>query len=163
MGHMMDYQSTGQESPDSGSSTGTLLLGIVAGGALGAALALLFAPKSGRELRYDIAEMTNAYADRTGDTVNDASERARQIVNDGRRRADTIIEDARVRASSLLNDAEKIVNDARSRAQNAAGKTADDVREKADKLADATRAGVDAFKKELKKDPGPSSPIAGDA
>ena len=161
MGNMKDFPAEKGESTADNYGKG-MILGIIAGGALGAALALLFAPKSGRELRYDIAELTNAYADRTGTAVNDASEKARQIVNDGRRRADTIIEDARQRASSLLTDAERIVNDARHRAQNAAGKTADDVREKADKLADAARAGVTAFRDELKQDPG-SSPIAGEA
>ncbi|OCT11912.1 hypothetical protein A8709_29045 [Paenibacillus pectinilyticus] len=42
-----------------------LLIGAVVGGVVGAAAALLFAPKSGRELRSDIAEGAVAVTDKT--------------------------------------------------------------------------------------------------
>ena len=155
MGSMKDFQ--GEERTDAGSFGKGMILGMLAGGAFGAAAALLFAPKSGVEIRSDLSGLANRYADRTGDSVNDATERARQIVNDGRLRADTIIDDARNRASSLLHDAERIVNDARKRARSAAGSSASEVKEKADKLAEATRAGVEAFKEELSDDPTPAA------
>lgn len=154
MASMKDYH---EESSSYGKG---MVVGLLTGGALGAALALLFAPKPGHELRGDIVELTNTYADKTGDAVNNASEKARQIVNDGRQRAEHIVEDARQKASSLLSDAERIVNDARAKAQQGANKAQHEVKEQADKLGDATRAGMKAFKEELKSDPKP--PIAGD-
>ncbi len=157
MGSMKEFQ--GEEGTDAGSFGKGLILGMLAGGALGAATALLMAPKSGVEIRGELSSLANRYADRTGDTVNDASERARQIVNDGRRRADGIIDDARNRASSLLDDAEKIVNDARKRAKSAAGNSASDVKAKADNLADAARAGIEAFREELADDPTPAGSV----
>ncbi len=157
MASMRDYH---EESNAASSSYGKgMVLGLLTGGALGAALALLFAPKSGRELRGDIADLTNTYVDKTGDIVNNASEKARQIVNDGRQRAEHIVEDARQKASTLLNDAEKIVNEAKAKAQSATGKASTEVKEQAEKLADATRAGMQAFKEGLKNDQKP--PIAG--
>ncbi|WNR43245.1 YtxH domain-containing protein [Paenibacillus roseipurpureus] len=42
-----------------------LLIGAVVGGLVGAAAALLFAPKSGRELRSDIAQGATAVSDKT--------------------------------------------------------------------------------------------------
>lgn len=155
MGSMKEFQ--GDETTDAGSFGKGMILGMLAGGALGAAAALLMSPKSGVEIRGELSNLANRYADRTGDSVNDASERARQIVNDGRRRADGIIDDARNRASSLLHDAERIVNDARKRAKNAAGSSANEVKAKADNLADAARAGVEAFKDELADDPTPAA------
>lgn len=154
MASMKNYQE------DPASFSKGLLVGILTGGAVGAALALLYAPKSGRELRGEIAEKANGYVDKTADAVNNASERARQIVNEGRKRAENIIEDAREKASSLLTDAERIVTDARAKAQKTVTKASDDVKEGAEKLADATRAGMHAFKDELRNDPKP--PIAGD-
>ena len=155
MASMRDYQD------ESGSYSKGMLFGLLTGGALGAALALLFAPKSGSELRAELAEKTNTYVDKTGDAINNASEKARQIVNDGRQRAEHIVEDARQKASSLLSDAERIVNDARAKAQETAGKAQTDVKDQAGKVADATRAGMKAFKDELKSEPKP--PIAGGA
>lgn len=46
------------------------------GGAMGAAVALLFAPKSGRELREDLADATRKGVDRTRETATLARARA---------------------------------------------------------------------------------------
>jgi gas vesicle protein len=133
----------------SGLSKG-LLIGLLTGGAVGAALALLFAPKSGRELRSDISDMTNQYIDKAGDILNTANERSREIINEGRTRAESFIDDAREKASTLLSDAEKIVTDARAKVGNAGGKVMTDVKDNAGKLADAAKAGTEAFKEELR-------------
>lgn len=130
--------STSHEDETSGLSKG-LLIGLLTGGAVGAALALLFAPKSGRELRSEISETTNEYVERVSEMVSSATERAQQIVNDGRDRAETIVDEARQRASSLLSDAEKVVTDARAKAGT-----------QASRIADATKAGTEAFKEEIR-------------
>ncbi|MBC8144856.1 MAG: YtxH domain-containing protein, partial [bacterium] len=130
--------SRNQDDETSGLSKG-LLIGLLTGGAVGASLALLFAPKSGRELRSDITDTTNEYVERVSEMVSSATERAQQIVNDGRERADTIVGEARDRASTLLSDAEKIVSDARAKAGG-----------QASRIADATKAGSEAFKEEIR-------------
>ncbi len=127
-----------------------LLLGMLTGGAVGAAVALLFAPKPGKELRSDISFMTNQYVDKAGEVLSSASERAQQIVNEGRRRAETIIDDARTKASTLLTDAERIVTDARAKATGTGTKVVTDVKESAGKFSDAVKAGTEAFKEELR-------------
>lgn len=50
-----------------------LLIGAVVGGLLGAATALLFAPKSGRELRSNIAEQAQVVSDKTVQIANNVS------------------------------------------------------------------------------------------
>jgi gas vesicle protein len=135
----------------SGLSKG-LLIGLLTGSAVGAAFALLFAPKSGRELRSEISTATTDYVDKVGDMLSSATERAQQIVNDGRERAETIVDEARQRASTLLADAEKVVSDARTKASG-----------QATRIADATKAGSEAFKEELRAPSaapknGPSTP-----
>jgi gas vesicle protein len=44
-------------------SGSSVFLGFLAGGAIGAILALLYAPKTGRELRNDIKSRTDEYLD----------------------------------------------------------------------------------------------------
>jgi gas vesicle protein len=131
---MADYE-TGETS---GLSKG-LLIGLFTGGALGAALALLFAPKSGRELRTEITDFTNQYIEKAGDTLHSVSERGSEIINEGKHKAEGIVGDAKQMASTLLSDAEKIVNDARAKATGAGSK-----------ISDATKAGSEAFKQELR-------------
>jgi gas vesicle protein len=67
---------------------GSFLMGLLAGTVLGAGLGMLFAPKSGSELRSQIG---NQIADQTGrirevadQTYNQASEKVSQIVDRGR-------------------------------------------------------------------------------
>jgi gas vesicle protein len=140
----------------SGLSKG-LLIGLLTGGAVGAALALLFAPKSGRELRSDISAVTNDYVDKVGEMMNSATERAQQIVNDGRTRAESIVDEAREKASTLLTDAEKIVADARAKAATTGGS----LKESAARISDAAKAGTEAFKEEMRSDAATAPPYRG--
>ncbi|NOV00880.1 YtxH domain-containing protein [Paenibacillus planticolens] len=56
-----------------------LLIGAVVGGLLGAATALLFAPKSGRELRSDIAENAKAVSDKTVQIASTVSQKTQDV------------------------------------------------------------------------------------
>lgn len=47
----------------------SMITGVIVGGVMGAACALLFAPKSGRELRAEIAEQYGKITDTTGEWV----------------------------------------------------------------------------------------------
>ncbi|MFD0698654.1 YtxH domain-containing protein [Paenibacillus sp. GCM10027628] len=56
-----------------------LLIGAVVGGVLGAATALLFAPKSGRELRSDIADQAQAVSEKTVQIASTVSQKTQEI------------------------------------------------------------------------------------
>lgn len=56
-----------------------LLIGAVVGGLLGAATALLFAPKSGRELRSDITENAKAVSDKTVQIASTVSQKTQDV------------------------------------------------------------------------------------
>ena len=53
-----------------------MLIGFLTGGAIGAALALLYAPKSGRELRQDIKLKSDEYLDDAEKYIAEAKDRA---------------------------------------------------------------------------------------
>jgi gas vesicle protein len=59
-----------------GSDASTRLAYLLIGGGIGAVLALLFAPKSGQELRSDIADATRKGIDRTRETASQIGARA---------------------------------------------------------------------------------------
>lgn len=57
---------------DSGVSTGTVVVSFLAGAALGAGLALLYAPKSGRETREQIADLADDAVDKIKEYAKEA-------------------------------------------------------------------------------------------
>ena len=69
---------------DEGYSSGSVLLSFLLGGVVGAGLALLFAPQSGRETRQQIKDLTDDVKDKTTEYVKQAKEKAASIVDDGK-------------------------------------------------------------------------------
>jgi gas vesicle protein len=68
-----------------------LFLGILAGGAIGALVALLYAPKSGRELRKDIKHKTDEYMEDAEKYIADAREKAKAMVNEGKKKSEKLL------------------------------------------------------------------------
>ncbi|MDE3058773.1 MAG: YtxH domain-containing protein [Bacteroidota bacterium] len=100
-----------------------LLLGLLAGSVIGAVVALLYAPKPGRELRADIKNKANELADDADEYVKMARTKAVDIINDGKRRSEQLITEAKKRAETLLGDAEKILTDAKERVEEVKAKS----------------------------------------
>jgi gas vesicle protein len=120
-----------------------LIIGVLAGGAVGALIALLYAPKSGRELRADIKERADDFMEGTEEYVAAAKSRAGEIVSEAKKRSDELITDAKRKAGTLIEDADKIISGAR-------GKTAV-VAEEGQKIKNAVKAGFDAYKDERRR------------
>ena len=132
---------------NSGSS---LLLGFLAGGAIGAIVALLYAPKTGRELRNDIKSKTDEYLDEADKYINEARDRAKVLINDGKKKSEKIISDAKEKSEAILKDAERIFNDAKSKASGNLEESKSTLEKETNNLKNAFKAGVDAYK-ETKK------------
>lgn len=124
-----------------------LAAGIIIGGAVGAVLALLFAPKSGKELRQDLAERSGEMYDKASDFAVEQSRKMGEYVNEGKVRADELVRTARQQAGSLLSEAEHLMNDARSRVGSAQSGIKDNV----GRIQDAARAGAEAFQGEMSR------------
>jgi gas vesicle protein len=64
---------------ETGFSGSTVVLALLGGAVAGAAVALLTAPKTGRETRAMIADKTRDVRDKITDTINDGREKARNL------------------------------------------------------------------------------------
>ena len=69
---------------DEGYSSGSVLLSFLLGGVVGAGLALLFAPQSGRETRQKIKDLTDDVREKSAEYVNQAKEKATSLVEEGK-------------------------------------------------------------------------------
>ena len=110
---------------DSGDSISNKLTYLLIGGGIGAILALLFAPKSGHELRGDIADATRKGIDRSREAAQQLGDRAGEYY-----------EATRGRASELYSQAAERV-----------GEVAQTARDTASRQAGTLTAAIDAGKK----------------
>ena len=118
---------------DSSENISTRLTYLLIGGGIGAVLALLFAPKSGHELRGDIADATRKGIDRSREAASQLGERAGEYY-----------ETTSKRASELYSTAsEKVGEVARTARESAARQTGT--------VAAAIDAGKKAYQEEKRK------------
>ncbi|OHB25387.1 MAG: hypothetical protein A2X79_07495 [Desulfuromonadaceae bacterium GWB2_53_15] len=85
-------------SDEKGISAGTVLVSFVAGAAVGAGLALLYAPKSGKEMRETIADLTEDAVDKIKEYAKDAQDKIKTVIEEGR---ETVVEKKSILASAI--------------------------------------------------------------
>src|SRR5215203_3565085 len=78
---------------------------LLIGGGIGAVIALLFAPKSGTELRGDIADATRKGIEKSKETATQLQERAGEYYEVGRERASEYIHTAQEKAGEFAEKA----------------------------------------------------------
>jgi gas vesicle protein len=69
---------------EQGSSAGTVFLSFLAGAAVGAGLALLYAPKTGKELREKISDLTDDAVGKIKEYASEAQEKIKSTIEDGK-------------------------------------------------------------------------------
>ena len=97
----------------SGGNTGGNLMYLLAGCGIGATLALLFAPKSGVELRSDISDITRKGYDETLELAREMKERSAELYGSIRNHADKVYDVA----STKLWMAEKTIEESQQNVQ----------------------------------------------
>src|SRR6185369_8570513 len=118
---------------DGGDNVSTRLTYLLIGGGIGAILALLFAPKSGQELRGDIADATRKGIDRSREAAQQLGDRAGEYY-----------EETRGRAAELYSQAAERVSDVAQTARDAAAR-------QTGTLTAAIDAGKKAYQEEKRK------------
>lgn len=128
---------------DHNGTTRGFILGLLAGGAIGAILALLYAPKSGRELRADIKSRADELLENAEDVIENARTKLPEISSEAKKRSARVVSEAQSQANELLQDAERVLSGVKQRANS--------VVEEGAKLKEAVKAGVEVFKHERER------------
>ncbi len=128
-----------------------LFIGFFAGGIIGAAIALLYAPKTGREMREQIRNKKDELIDDTSEYLQVAKTKASDMINEGKRKSEELISDAKQKASSLIGDANTILNEAKQKATNTLGTTKEKLESEAERVKDAFKSGIDTYNQEKHK------------
>ncbi len=69
---------------EKGIGAGTVFLSFLAGAAVGAGIALLYAPKTGRELRENIKDLTDDAVNKIKDYTREAQEKVKSTIEGGK-------------------------------------------------------------------------------
>lgn len=88
----------------------TKLTYLLIGGGIGAIIALLFAPKSGRELRGDIADATRKGLDYGAERAREFGQTADEYYERGREKAADLYEVGRDKASKLVEGGKEVIS-----------------------------------------------------
>ncbi|GMU85504.1 MAG: hypothetical protein AMXMBFR48_07460 [Ignavibacteriales bacterium] len=112
-----------------------LLIGFLTGAVVGGAVALLYAPKSGKELRNDLAGK-----------ADDILDEAEKMFNEGKTRSEKLVTDAKVKADELLVEAKKVLDDARGKASEVYAQSKEKIASEGGRIKEAVKAGVDNYK-----------------
>ena len=129
---------------DSGDNISTRLTYLLIGGGIGAVIALLFAPKSGHELRGDLADATRKGIDRSREAAQHLGDRAGTYYETGRERAAEYYTQATDKASELYTQAAEKVGEVAQTARDTASRQTSTV-------AAAIDAGKKAYQEEKRK------------
>ena len=89
-------------------SAATKLTYLIVGGGIGAILALLFAPKSGQELREDIADATRKGIEKSKETAAQLQDKAGEYYEVSRDKASELYQTAAEKAGELTEKAKAV-------------------------------------------------------
>ena len=129
---------------DSGDNISTKLTFFLVGAGIGAVLALLFAPKSGEELRSDIADATRKGIDKSKEAAQQLGAKATEYYDTARETAGEYYEATREKATELYDTAS-------AKAGEVVTKTRDVATRQAGSISAAVEAGKKAYVEEKRK------------
>ncbi len=131
-------------------STKGFLIGFLAGGTVGAMIALLTTPQSGKELRKDIKQKSGEYIDEADKYFTETKNKAGELFNEGKRKYSMIMNDIKSKPEEILKDAEQVFSDAKAKTTDILSSGKEKIEAETERLKSSVKAGIDAYK-EAKK------------
>jgi len=127
------------------------LIGFLAGGTVGAIIALLTTPKSGKELRGDIKQKSEEYFDDADKYYRETKNKAGEMIREGKRKYAMIIKDIKSKPEEILKGAERVYNDAKEKTNAVLHPGKEKIKTETENLKYSFKTGINA-NNEAKKD-----------
>jgi gas vesicle protein len=94
-------------------STKSFIWGFLAGGAIGAVIALLYAPKSGKDLREDLKKKTSHLMHEADEYFEVAKAKTYDLMNEAKKKSEDLITKTKIKAESLLEESNELLSKAK--------------------------------------------------
>ena len=126
------------------------LLGFLAGGAVGAIIALLTTPKSGKEFRGEIKQKSGEYFDEVDKYYQEKKIKAGEMFNEGKRKYSMMMNDLKSKPEEILKDAERVYNDAKTKTKDVLHSGKEKLDTETERLKYSVKTGMDAYNENKK-------------
>ncbi|TVQ67172.1 MAG: YtxH domain-containing protein [Balneolaceae bacterium] len=84
-------------------------LGLITGALIGSAVAILYAPESGSNVRGKLSYRLSSYSEEMNRLINKLKEEKEKIASDAKKKGDDVVSDAKKQADDLIREAEMLL------------------------------------------------------
>lgn len=123
-----------------------LLLGVLAGGTVGAIVTLLYAPKSGKDFRADIKQKSKEYLEESDKYLTNTKIKANKIFTEGKRKYKLLINDLKSKPDGILKETQQVFEDVKVRTSDILHSGKEKIDFETDRLKTSVKAGMDSYK-----------------
>lgn len=123
--------------------------GFLIGGSIGAVIALLFAPKSGNELRADIRRRSREIYDEADVKFGELKGQAADVIEQGKRQAEALRAQAEAKMAEARAKAEQLISEGRTKAREFVDQGVKTVEREKGRIKSALDAGAKAYREEV--------------
>lgn len=121
------------------------LIGFLAGGTVGAIVALLTTPKSGKELRGDIKQKSGEYFDEADKYFAETKSKANKMFNEGKRKYSMIMNDIKSKPEEMIKDAGRVFNDTKEKTKDVLNAGKEKIETETGRLKSSFKAGMESY------------------
>lgn len=122
-------------------------IGFLAGSTVGAIVALLTAPKSGKNLRNEIKEKTGEYINEVDSYLLEAKNSAGVLIDETRKKFSDLLS----KPEGIYKDAERVIKDAKGKTIDAYSFGREKVETEKERLTSSVKAGINTYNDEKNK------------
>jgi len=126
-------------------------IGFLAGGVVGAAVAFLTTPKSGKKMRKEIIQKSDEYIDEVDKYISKTKRDAVKVIDKNRKKFANVLHDMTSKSEAMYRDAEKVFNDAKEKTIEVFNSGKEIVETETEKLTSSVKAGKETYDDEKKK------------
>ncbi len=120
-------------------------MAFLAGGTVGAIVALLTTPKSGKKLRGNIRQKSGEYFDEADKYFTETKIKAGEMINEGKRKYATVMNDVTSKPEEILKDAQRAFKDAKLKTQDILHSGREKIETETEILKSSLKAGMDSY------------------
>lgn len=92
------------------SKTGNFIVGLFTGAMAGTALALLYAPDTGKNTRDRLSYRLSNYRDELNDLISELRKEKQKLISEAKEKGEAVVIDAKQKADHLINEAENLLH-----------------------------------------------------
>ncbi|MFZ0453909.1 MAG: YtxH domain-containing protein [Ignavibacteriaceae bacterium] len=120
-------------------------MAFLAGGAVGAIVALLNTSKSGKKLRGNIKQKSGEYFDEADKYFTETKIKAGEMINEGKRKYAAIKNDVMLKPDEFLKDAQRFFKDAELKTKEVLHSGKEKIETETERLKSSVKAGMDSY------------------